>query len=193
VIVVNGKQLLIATMFASVLLTLVFIPASTRSEPSTQALAPYDAWYDVNGDGKIDIKDFAAMAQTYGTSGDPTRNVTVTNWQANQNITITRHATKLIMAADALIINPGDSWISPWVWVDGYSKVSINVHIGINLNAYYLNSKGTSGDSFIVDSVTNFNGFLAKTYDVMNQYIRVWIYNYGGAAVTFTVEIYLMA
>ncbi len=40
----------------------------------------YDPWADINEDGKIDIKDIAYTAKLYGTLGDPTKNVTVTNW-----------------------------------------------------------------------------------------------------------------
>jgi hypothetical protein len=41
--------------------------------------ANYDPWLDTNHDGKIDIKDIAAVAKAFGTAGDPTVNVTVTN------------------------------------------------------------------------------------------------------------------
>jgi hypothetical protein len=48
----------------------------TRSSSNS---LPYDPWVDLNGDGKIDIYDITWAAELYDTSGDPTRNVNVTN------------------------------------------------------------------------------------------------------------------
>ena len=42
--------------------------------------APYDPWNDLDESGKIDIFDVVRIAGTYGTTGDPGKNVTVTNW-----------------------------------------------------------------------------------------------------------------
>jgi len=80
VIVVNGKQFVIATVFAMVLLTMVFIPISS------QQLGTYDPWLDYNEDGKIDIRDLATAAKAYGTLGDPTKNVNVTNWPLDYRV-----------------------------------------------------------------------------------------------------------
>ena len=44
------------------------------------ASAPYDPWADLNDDGGIDIFDVVAVASRYSTTGDPEKNVTVTNW-----------------------------------------------------------------------------------------------------------------
>jgi hypothetical protein len=60
----NGKQFVIATVFAMVLLIMVFIPKSSQ-------LGTYDPWLDINDDGKIDIKDLATTAKAYGTTGTP--------------------------------------------------------------------------------------------------------------------------
>jgi hypothetical protein len=73
----NGKRLVIATLFPLVFLTLVFIPLAHQ-----QSVGAYDPWLDNNGDGKVDASDLLALAQAYGSSGDPTRNVNVTNWKA---------------------------------------------------------------------------------------------------------------
>jgi len=62
---VNGKQFIIATMFAAILLTIAFIPTSSRQTGS------YDPWLDINDDGTIDIRDLATIARAYGTSGTP--------------------------------------------------------------------------------------------------------------------------
>ena len=49
-----------------------------------QSSGEYDPWIDINEDGIIDVNDLASMGQTYGTSGDPTKNVNVTNWPEPQ-------------------------------------------------------------------------------------------------------------
>jgi len=40
----------------------------------------YDPWLDSNEDGIIDVYDLSPLAQAYGSSGDTTKNVTVTNF-----------------------------------------------------------------------------------------------------------------
>lgn len=46
----------------------------------TKSSLPYDPWGDINDDGKIDMKDISHDAKLFGTSGDPTKCVNVTNW-----------------------------------------------------------------------------------------------------------------
>lgn len=48
------------------------------------ASAPYDPWYDLDENGKIDIFDVVRIAGTYGTTGDPGKNVSVTNWPVDR-------------------------------------------------------------------------------------------------------------
>jgi len=38
----------------------------------------YDPWLDYNEDGIIDVHDLSPLGQAYGSSGDPTKNVTTT-------------------------------------------------------------------------------------------------------------------
>jgi hypothetical protein len=58
---------------ACVLLAPMFLVGITAS-------APYDPWADLDVDGDIDIFDIVKMATSYGTTGDPGKNVSVTNW-----------------------------------------------------------------------------------------------------------------
>jgi hypothetical protein len=56
----------------------------------SQTTMPYDPWADINDDGIIDIYDLVNMANKYGATGDPTKNVTVTNWPIATNyLTVT--------------------------------------------------------------------------------------------------------
>jgi hypothetical protein len=46
----------------------------------SQTASPYDPWLDYNDDGKIDGRDLIPMSRAFVSYGDPTKNVTVTNW-----------------------------------------------------------------------------------------------------------------
>lgn len=63
------------SILASMLLTSLAFLAVTSS--SSQQ---YDPWVDFNEDGAIDIFDIVGVALAFGAEGDPTKNVTVTNW-----------------------------------------------------------------------------------------------------------------
>lgn len=46
----------------------------------TASQGVYDPWCDQDSDGDIDIFDIVPAAAAYGTTGDPTKNVSVINW-----------------------------------------------------------------------------------------------------------------
>lgn len=75
---------LVNTILATALLT-AFLAAMVVSA------GEYDPWLDTDDSGKIDMRDIGALARAFGTAGDPTRNVTVTNWP-----TATLHLTALL-------------------------------------------------------------------------------------------------
>jgi hypothetical protein len=52
--------------------------------PTNSQYQSYDPWLDTNDDGRIDMLDLYYPALSYGTTGDPTKNVNVTNWPAQQ-------------------------------------------------------------------------------------------------------------
>jgi hypothetical protein len=71
----SGKKIVTSILLAAVLLTVVIVPMSTQQGGST-----YDPWLDYNEDGVIDVNDLHPLGGAYGTTGDPTKNVNVTNW-----------------------------------------------------------------------------------------------------------------
>lgn len=58
----------------------ILLLASTYFVGVTAQVNPYDPWVDYNEDGQIDIFDVVEVATRYDTTGDPTKNVNVTNW-----------------------------------------------------------------------------------------------------------------
>ncbi|UCB60953.1 MAG: hypothetical protein JSW72_02525 [Candidatus Bathyarchaeota archaeon] len=56
--------------FTSAVITLALVILSFSFLASVTATLPYDPWVDINDDGKIDIKDVAAAAARFGTSGE---------------------------------------------------------------------------------------------------------------------------
>lgn len=62
---------------ACILLAPIFLVGITAS-------APYEPWYDLDENGKIDIFDIVRMVGTYGTTGDPGKNVNVTNFPLDE-------------------------------------------------------------------------------------------------------------
>lgn len=174
----NGKQLALATLFAAVLLTVLFTPVAHQ-----QGGGAYDPWLDYNENGKIDVNDLSPLGQAYGTSGDPTKNVTIVG-----------HATKVISVVSSVGILPSKDWWSDFVSIDGYSKVTVLIYMTTNQNSYRLRATRNDGMyRFTADTVNNFNGYLVKTYDVMNQGIMFWILNASPSVAYLTIEVYLMA
>jgi hypothetical protein len=57
------------------ILALAFIHNS-----GSQTTFQYDPWADINDDGIIDTKDIGYTCRLFGKTGDPTKNVNVTNW-----------------------------------------------------------------------------------------------------------------
>ena len=78
----NRKYVLTATMISVVLLTVAFIPLSGQQSGS------YDPWIDYNEDGTVDVNDLSTLGQAYASSGDPAKNVTVTNWPVSPPTTV---------------------------------------------------------------------------------------------------------
>jgi hypothetical protein len=71
----NWRSFLTATMLTALMLALTFIPMS-----GSQTAMPYDPWADINDDGKIDIKDIGYACRLFGTMGDPTKPVIISEY-----------------------------------------------------------------------------------------------------------------
>jgi len=121
----NRKHFLVAVLFALALLTVALSPLSAQLSGS------YDSWLDFNGDGIIDANDLQPLGQAYGASGDPTRNVNVTNWPVDRPLfagNLVLRATRY--GAAATIRELVDATTTPSNWY--YTRTSDSVSATLN-------------------------------------------------------------
>jgi hypothetical protein len=82
----NLKNYFVAVILTGLILALAFNRlAGSQTSPSAQ----YDPWADLNDDGKISMDEIVKACELFGTTGDPTKNVNVTNWPLVQNVNVT--------------------------------------------------------------------------------------------------------
>ena len=107
------KQLAIAFVLGAILLTMAFVPLSGQQEAS------YDPWLDYNGYGQVDAVDLHSLGQTYGGSGDSTKNVNVTNWP----IAPSKSDYEILYLGRRNFT--GDTSFGFWGYCGGYSKITL--------------------------------------------------------------------
>jgi hypothetical protein len=117
------KDLVVMALAAFCLTATLFMILPTKSNPG---VGEYDPWVDLKEDGTIDIYDAIILGNAYGTSGDPTKNVTVTNWPY--------YASEPAFRAQGFSYNTSISNSTIYVVavpvdVDGYSRMSISIEI----------------------------------------------------------------
>ena len=78
-IMANKKDLIIAILATFCLTATLFTIIPTRSSTDR-----YDPWVDINDDGQINLSDIYAVAKAYGSTGNPTKNVTVTAYSYSE-------------------------------------------------------------------------------------------------------------
>ena len=173
------KQFSAASWLALILLVVTSIPLSGQQSSS------YDPWLDYNEDGRINASDLSSLAQAYGAEGDPIKNVTIVG-----------HSTKLIRAAVNVSLSPQTSWDSGLIWVDGYAKVSILISLtppmSNTLQLYAHDYTGLSGPAWLLEQ-GEMGTYWIKTFDVMNQQIRIRLTNTSASSCILNVDVYLVA
>jgi len=78
------KKDLVIVILATFCLTLTLFTILPTHSSSSTATLEYDPWEDIDGDGKITLYDAVSLLNSYGAEGDPTRNVTVTNFPLDE-------------------------------------------------------------------------------------------------------------
>jgi hypothetical protein len=126
---VNKKSLILIALATFCLTLSLFMIKPTRSQTSTKQ---YDPWLDTNGDGTIDIYDAINVAGLFGTSGDPTKNVNITNWPGLTNVNVTNWPSPnseydvLHWTVNMSLSSPAASYLRlPAGYCGGYSRLSI--------------------------------------------------------------------
>jgi hypothetical protein len=75
------KDVISAIVATFCLTVALFVAVPTLSQPSTPE---YNPWADMNDDGIVDIFDVVAVTGIYESTGEPVKNVNVTNWPATR-------------------------------------------------------------------------------------------------------------
>ena len=89
----NKKDLIIAVLATFCLTAALFTVVPIRS----QSTSGYDPWKDLNDDGVIDSTDLGMLGTSWATTGDPTKNVNVTNWPEDRPLTIKKGVEKVVV------------------------------------------------------------------------------------------------
>ncbi len=175
----NAKQLMVGILLASALLVLAHAPLSGQ-----QSDGRYDPWLDYDEDGDIDVNELRQLGEAYGSTGNPTKNVTVAD-----------HATEYIRVGGGNIsVQPYTNWLSDIIPTDGYAKVTILVFLSPASNRLLnIFAIGNEGYSWFVETVDPNGDSWVKTYDVMGSGIQIRIDNPNPSLVRAEVGFYLIA
>jgi len=159
-----------ATLLTALMLTLAFIPMS-----GSQASKQYDPWMDINDDGRIDMRDITQLCINFMATGDPTKNVNVTNWPTQQP----EPSWKVIHVSNEPDGELNLTFSSGWCryrtfvyFVGGYSRMCI--HMKITNISYVGRGKTTvSFDSLIWQTEMDPNRYIIGVDEIPNLNITI--------------------
>ena len=170
------KDIVIVVLATFCLAVTLFTVLPIRSSPNG-----YDPWIDLDDDGKIGPYDFYMFARAYGSSGDPTKNVTIAG-----------RTNKLAYSTTTVVPNGDGGYVSPWIPVDGYSKMTVCIYYAAISDVYRLDARHSGGDYFSMDLLNDIGFHFVKTYDVPNEEIRIYLVNFDTYDRTLRLDIYLI-
>ena len=118
------RDVLVAVFITFCITSVLFAVKPIGSQTTVQ----YDPWADINDDGKIDLKDIIYEIRLFGTTGDPTKNVNVTNWptqQAEPSWKVERayQLSRQYINVSWDLLGGADG--TDWIFVGGYSKMVV--------------------------------------------------------------------
>lgn len=181
---ITKRELVIAILTLCLTATLfTILPAGSKY--STSGMGEYDPWLDSNEDGRINILEAIILGGSFGTAGDPTKNVNVINWPTKRTLNAS--------LADNLVIGDGE-WQELEANVEGYSKVTLvlNRHTsGGTLMVVVRFKIGGVGTPIIYsnNSFTTEPHFLLQNYEVIGPTIIIEIGTFSGP-ITVSLGIY---
>jgi hypothetical protein len=160
-----NKNMIIAITITFCFIAAMFMAIPIRSQPSGQ----YDPWLDINDDGRINMDEIVASTTAFGATGDPTKNVTVTNWPSSfggpnsEVITVCQNYTFSEQT-------PGDGLMLPYcVNVQNYKYIDIYLAY-IN---YGPDPGPPGGEHISIDSYASCSNITGHTYSSMTTYYQV--------------------
>lgn len=176
----RNKKSLVLIALATFCLTLsLFMVKPTRSQTSSDK---YDPFLDTNSDGTIDIYDAIQFAGVYGSSGDPTKNVNVTNWP------ITIQTVPATISGRIVWINPlpgvSDGYhLMSAIVTGGYQKIYIsltgycNLTIGWRLQGAFNASQSwwSQIDHYEEFETGIFQSPTWREFDIKGETLAIWL------------------
>jgi len=176
------KYIIIAVGIICILLGSFFINNVLLAQSSGE----YDPWLDYNEDGTIDVNDLYPLGQTYGSSGDPTKDVFVTNWPGMES--------GLDQSLGSATIPPYGEWYSSSALLDGYKQYYIYAIISSPSGSiYYLWHQFKAGGIWIDDTQAAMSVPLSTIfgpYDVTGPELRLYLYNSLAYSISVQFAIY---
>jgi hypothetical protein len=144
-------------LFIAVLATFCLTATILMVIPIRSSINSYDPWLDYNDDGKIGLSDLVSLANSYGTTGDPTKQVNVTNWEID-----CYHKYSVNIVVDLGNASEGNTEPVTFyvhvtyqeksvIWVNGSNFYNyavdgpLGAHPSAHVEVYYLNYTGTPG------------------------------------------------
>jgi len=129
----------------------------------------WDPWVDIKEDGTVDIYDAISLANAYGTSGDTTKNVTVTNWPVKRTLNAS--------LADNWVIDGSQAWQLE-ANVEGYSKVTLVMKMETSSGMLSVDVRFKIGGVLTPSVYRNYTQptgycFLLQNYEVIGPTIEI--------------------
>jgi hypothetical protein len=85
---ISYSRLLNIVLVAILATSIFFMNTRSTIETKTASAGTYDPWLDTDDNGIINMLDLYYTAISYGATGDPTKNVNVTNWQISKDVNV---------------------------------------------------------------------------------------------------------
>ena len=131
---------------------------------SSPGYLPYDPWTDQDDDGYIGSRDLNALLTRYGASGDPTKNVNVTNWPVESNVSVTNFPSEY------------NSTITNWPTEPSWKVINVVENLNVTWNNTYPQSKS---------DLINLGSVPTSGYSRMTLYMRVTNYTDVGGELPY--------
>jgi hypothetical protein len=151
---------------------------------SQSGVGEYNPWADYNEDGVIDIFDIVPVAVSFGSEGDSTRNVSVTNFPIKRTLNAS--------LADNWVIDGSQAWELE-ANVEGYSKVTLVMKMETSSGMLSVDVRFKIGGIFTPSVYRNYTQptgycFILQSYEVIGP--TIWIGLEPGGTVRVWIGIY---